>query len=61
MSRCAKKRYSDKGTAFLALDTIQRKWDGAAVQKVEQRAYKCPQCRGWHLTSSVSRRTRKAA
>ena len=55
-----KRRHADRGLALLTLDTIQRKFDGTCVQKVETRAYRCPKCAGWHLTSSASRSTRRA-
>jgi hypothetical protein len=51
---CRKRRHPDRGSALLALDTIQRKFDGAAG-KVEQRAYPCRFCRGWHLTAQARR------
>lgn len=50
-ARCAesgKVRYRDEVAAGLALATLQRQdKDG----HTEQRAYRCPACRGWHLTS----------
>ena len=52
---CTKVRYRDKGSALLALDTVQRKFDDEDV-KVEKRAYRCPLCKGWHLTSTEKRR-----
>ena len=51
--RTGKQRYRDRIAALLALtelpDTPKRR---------EQRAYRCPHCRGWHLTSQPQR-TRK--
>lgn len=50
MKRCRKRRYRDEIAAKLALATIQRK-DKARRSKSERRAYRCPLCGGWHLTS----------
>lgn len=50
MSRCRKRRFRDEVAAKLALATIGRR-DNAARPKTERRAYPCPSCRGWHLTS----------
>ena len=47
---CAKFRYRDEIAAKVALARAQRK-DGSKRPKTEKRAYKCPKCRGWHLTS----------
>lgn len=46
---CSKIRYRDRIGALLALSSASRKHDGAA--KTERRAYRCPRCKGWHLTS----------
>ena len=48
--RCRKHRYPDSTSARLALATIIRK-DRTDRPKTEARAYRCPRCRGWHLTS----------
>lgn len=48
-----KTRYKDEIAAKLALATIRQK---AATVHEEQRAYRCPFCRGWHLTSKPRRR-----
>lgn len=45
-----KARYRDKVAAMLVLATVRRR-DGSHRPKLEARAYRCPQCRGWHLTS----------
>ena len=47
---CSKRRYRDDIAAKLALAKIARK-DSGAREKNERRAYRCPKCRGWHLTS----------
>lgn len=48
--RCGKVRYRDRIAALLALASAQHA-DGSKRPKVEARAYRCPDCRGWHLTS----------
>ena len=48
--RTRKIRYSDRIAALLALSTAQTQ-DDPTRPKVEARAYKCPSCHGWHLTS----------
>lgn len=50
MTKCSKQRFRDEIAAKLALAEIQRKGKGSR-EKTEQRAYRCPDCRGWHLTS----------
>lgn len=48
--RCpTKRRYRDRLDALIALARIRR--DG------ERRIYRCPLCRGWHLTSQERRST----
>jgi hypothetical protein len=47
---CAKIRYRDAIAAKLAMATAVRK-GGSRRPKLEQRAYRCPDCKGWHLTS----------
>lgn len=47
---CKKVRYRDEIKAKLALAQIQAK-DRPHRDRVEKRAYHCPTCRGWHLTS----------
>ena len=56
MSACRKIRYRDRIAALLALASAQRT-DGSRRPKLERRAYRCPTCHGWHLTS----RTREAS
>lgn len=55
--RCpsGKNRYRDRITALLALANIARR-DSPQRLKTERRAYRCPQCNGWHLTSKGARR-----
>lgn len=48
-----KARYRDRIAALLALTSI----DNADPNRRERRAYKCPLCRGWHLTSQKQRTT----
>lgn len=48
--RCSKFRYRDRIAAELALASLGRE-DNTARPKTEQRAYWCPKCTGWHLTS----------
>lgn len=50
MARCSKRRYRDRIAALMALASIRRK-DGSRRRKTEQRAYRCLNCNGWHLTS----------
>ena len=55
--RCGGKiRYRDEIAAALALATVRHQ-DGPRRPKLEQRAYRCPACGGWHLTSKPARRT----
>ena len=46
---CTKRRYRDEAAAELALARIAEAGD--AREKTPQRVYRCPRCRGWHLTS----------
>ena len=48
MPTCGKYRYRDEIAARLALATLARK-DKPGHN--ECRAYRCSDCRGWHLTS----------
>lgn len=50
MSTFAKQRFRDEIAAKLALAVIRRKGKGSRP-KTERRAYRCPLCGGWHLTS----------
>jgi hypothetical protein len=47
---CRKIRYRDKIAALLALARTGSK-RRAGRPKDEQRVYRCPVCKGWHLTS----------
>jgi hypothetical protein len=49
---CAKTRYRDRITAALALSRVSAK--GHARDKEARRAYRCPRCKGWHLTSRAA-------
>lgn len=44
-------RYRDRIAALLALGRI----DNVDPGRRESRVYRCPQCRGWHLTSKPKR------
>lgn len=57
---CGKVRYRDRIAAQLALATIGRV-DSSRRPKSERRPYRCPLCKGWHLTSEVRRRRSRAA
>lgn len=50
--RCRKLRYPDQVSALLALAVLQRQ-DKAGHN--ERRAYLCPHCHRWHLTSQEKR------
>jgi hypothetical protein len=50
---CAKIRYRDRISAKLALAAMGR--NDQRRPKSEQRAYRCPDCHGWHLTSQARR------
>lgn len=53
MSRsCGKTRFTSRGAAERALDGIRRR--GEKRDKKPQRAYACPRCNGWHLTSEAA-------
>ena len=47
---CTKRRYRTRVDALIALAAIQGR-DDARRSKTESRAYRCPTCHGWHLTS----------
>lgn len=55
---CPKARYPTRVVALLALSKIQGKKDS---RREETRAYKCPDCGGWHLSSKAKRAGRKKA
>jgi hypothetical protein len=47
-----KVRYRDKLGALIALSSTQ---SNGKARRDEVRVYRCPDCRGWHLTSRGSR------
>lgn len=47
---CSKRRYRDRIAALLAIESHGRQ---APRHKDTVRAYRCPDCRGWHLTSQA--------
>ena len=49
---CSKRRYRDRIGALYALATIGHA-DKTSRTKTEHRAYRCPKCHGWHLTSKL--------
>lgn len=55
---CVKRRYRTKQMANAALDVIEEKRNPVGSKR-PIRAYRCPFCHGWHLTSSVHRSRRK--
>lgn len=55
MTECRKVRYRDRIAAMLAMSNAQR-IDGSRRDKIEARAYRCPNCFGWHLTSRKNRK-----
>lgn len=51
---CGKKRYADKRTALTVANQRGRREFGRRRGKVKHlRAYACPECEGWHLSSRV--------
>ena len=54
---CRKRRYRDRIAALLALAGTGRR---KRTRKQETRAYRCPACKGWHLTSQPKGRTHAA-
>lgn len=53
---CRKRRYRDRIAALLALAATGRR-KHARNPKQETRIYRCPACKGWHLTSQPKGRT----
>ena len=47
-----KRRFRDEVAAMFALATHA---EGKRRDKDEERVYRCPMCRGWHLTSQPIR------
>lgn len=60
--RCPDKvRYADRWEAEHALASCElESWRGHPERR-ERRAYECPHCGGWHLTSQPRRDRRSAA
>lgn len=54
MSKCRKVRYATRLGAMLAMSRISSA-DKRSLTKHEQRIYRCPHCRGFHLTSQTYR------
>lgn len=50
---CTKVRYRTKLDAMIALASTQRSQE---TKREERRFYRCPDCRGWHLTSQKKHR-----
>lgn len=50
---CKKQRFKDEIAAKLALAKIGNK--NRPGSRAESRAYHCPKCKGWHLTSQSKR------
>lgn len=46
-----KRRLSSESAAILALLQVQAQRIAQGAERIESRAYLCPHCRGWHLTS----------
>lgn len=60
MSECPKVRFATRAKADARLDEIDREPRRARQVKLPVRAYFCPRCWGWHLTSRASRQAVKA-
>jgi hypothetical protein len=55
--RCAKVRFRTKLDARIALGLMPDvRWNGSGKPRQQSRAYFCPQCRGYHLTSRARQR-----
>ena len=54
MNACGKVRYRDELAAMLALGSTRR---SRSKKRAEVRAYRCPTCKGWHLTSTPQEQT----
>lgn len=46
-----KQRYRDQAAAHAALFGVSRRRNARRGEHREQSAYRCVDCRGWHLTS----------
>lgn len=53
--RCAKKGYRDHKEAIKALHSCVAQRSLGASRRQEVRAYQCPRCGRWHLTSWTDR------
>lgn len=51
---CSKVRYRDRIAALIALDRIDDVKRPIGSTR-EVRAYRCPHCKGWHLTAQAKR------
>lgn len=49
--RSGKRRYGDRIAALLALANTTR---SDSQRRNEVRAYRCPECQGWHLSSKAA-------
>lgn len=49
-------RFRDHREAVRALHSaaLAREFSGGATRRAECRAYACPSCQGWHLTSKAA-------
>ena len=47
---CRKIRYRSEIDALLALNEVIRRREQGKENRKECRYYRCPYCRGWHLT-----------
>ncbi|WP_433700809.1 hypothetical protein [Nocardiopsis sp. CA-288880] len=50
--RCGKRWFKDRISAELAIANIRR-YGRAQSERMPRRAYECPACKGWHLTSKT--------
>ena len=55
MADCRKVRFRDKVAALIALSRADLKAKRGNTNRRETRAYRCPHCAGWHLTSKEVR------
>lgn len=53
--RSGKRRYGDLAEAREALAAVRRRHK----RRTEESAYRCPDCGGWHLTSSRHKPTQR--
>lgn len=53
---CGKRRYPTKNQA---LTTGLRALRKPGNETVDLRAYRCPKCKGWHLTSKTDRKAER--